>query len=86
MLKVKDTAADGHHAAIRVNTWDANLNAHTWSWHRNYGGSGSTETWNTYLNDTRGIRQVRIDVAVAEGSTFLYSCFNGGRFNPYYDI
>lgn len=71
---VSDTKADGHHVAIRLVTHKADGSVHVWGWRHNYGGSGNTQTWETYAYDSAGIKRAGIDVAVMEGNDQLNMC------------
>ncbi|MEU8959454.1 hypothetical protein AB0C93_34795 [Streptomyces sp. NPDC048518] len=81
-LTVKDTAADNHHAAIRLITVRSNNTAKTWSWHHNYKGKNKTQTWPTSANDTAGIKRASIEVGVLEGDNDLHTCGVGSIKNP----
>ncbi|MFF6790643.1 hypothetical protein ACFY9C_16400 [Streptomyces filamentosus] len=83
-LRVKDTAADGNHVAVRLATQDPDFNLHYRPWHHAYGGQGTAETWHTYFTDTRGIFGASISVVVKDGDTSLYSCFARVAYNPHY--
>ncbi|MER5891997.1 hypothetical protein [Streptomyces sp. NPDC001876] len=67
-LTVTDTAADGHRVAIRLVTAGSDLDAHHWSWHHLYAGKGSSDTWSTTAEDSRGLKRVSIEAAVFEGN------------------
>jgi hypothetical protein len=73
-LHVNDTAADGHHAAIRFVSKNNAGTTKTWSWHHIYGGKGDTGVWSTYAEDPGGIAAVTVDVGVFEGDDWLTYC------------
>ncbi|MFJ5774834.1 hypothetical protein [Streptomyces sp. NPDC093094] len=86
-ITVKDTKADGYHPAVRLVTYTGST-VKTWSWHHVYGGSGASETWNTYAEDTRGIKHAGVEVQLYDGSAEVNKpgisvyCYSGGKFNP----
>jgi hypothetical protein len=82
-LRAVDTAADGHHAAVRLSTVQNDGDLKAWPWHRNYGGNGSDQVWDTYATDSEGIAAVRIDVALFEGYDLLKICTTAKQDNPY---
>lgn len=82
-LRAVDTAADGHHAAVRLSTVQFDGNFKAWPWHRNYGGNGSDQVWDTYASDSNGIAGVRIDVGLFEGTSLLRICTSSLERNPY---
>ncbi|MFV5992285.1 hypothetical protein ACNPQM_07480 [Streptomyces sp. NPDC056231] len=82
-LTVTDTAADGHHVAIRLLTVDRNLVSHNWTLHHLYDGKGTSHTWTTTATDTRGLKYVYIEVSVMEGSDELAMCNDRSITNPY---
>ncbi|MFF5024058.1 hypothetical protein ACFY2J_07345 [Streptomyces collinus] len=74
-LYLGDTAADGHHAAIRLVTMNSTTGAITyWPWHHIYGGKGDSRQWTTYAEDKNGIEAVNINVGVFEGDQLLTFC------------
>jgi hypothetical protein len=74
-MTVRDTAADGHHAAIRFKTQGYNGVWHDYAWHSDYNGNGTSITVNTTAQDiANGIFGIGIDVATMEGNTVLHSC------------
>lgn len=70
-LHLYDTAADGHHPAIRLVTKTNAGTIKTWSWHHLYGGNGAAEIWDTYASDPAGIAAVTVDVAIFEKDNWL---------------
>ncbi|MFF7868313.1 hypothetical protein ACFZCT_17900 [Streptomyces qaidamensis] len=82
-LRAVDTAADGHHAAVRLSTVQNDGNLVAWPWRRNYGGNGSDEVWDTHASDAKGIAAVRIDVGLFEGNSLLKVCTSAKEINPY---
>lgn len=82
-LKITDTAADGHHVAIRLLTVQGTT-THKWPLHHEYGGKGSTQTWNTTASDSLGIKYAYIEVLVMEGDSIVTSCGDRSVINPYY--
>lgn len=73
---VKDTAADGHHAAIRFVSIDGGTGWVTeWPWRHEYGGNGSTRSFSTYAAPTGDdLDYIGVQVAVMEGGTIVRSC------------
>lgn len=73
---VNDTAADGHHAAIRIFSQNSTTSKITYyAWHADYNGSGTSITGSTTLDSSAGtINSVGVQVATREGSTILHSC------------
>ncbi|MEU1270614.1 hypothetical protein [Streptomyces sp. NPDC005799] len=73
---VKDTAADGHHVAIRFVSIDDSTGWVTeWPWHSEYDGNGATATVNTYASPSGdALDYIGAQVAVIEGSTIVRSC------------
>ncbi|MFG3205957.1 hypothetical protein [Streptomyces sp. NPDC048192] len=73
---VKDTAADGHHVAIRLVSIDESTGWVTeWPWHSDYDGNGSTLSFATYASPTADhLDYIGAEVAVIEGSTVVRSC------------
>jgi hypothetical protein len=74
VLRVSDTAADGHHPQVRLVTEEYNGTIKRWPWHSNTDGYGTTQSWNTYAYDGYGIAKVGVQVANFEHSTLLGSC------------
>ncbi|MFE3162970.1 hypothetical protein [Streptomyces sp. NPDC059224] len=82
-LRAVDTAADGHHASVRLSTVENDGTLKAWSWHDNYDGNGADLVWDTYATDAKGIAAVRIDVGVFEGHDLLSICTSSKQDNPY---
>ncbi|MEU5533644.1 hypothetical protein [Streptomyces sp. NPDC020362] len=82
-LRAVDTAADGHHASVRLSTVENDGTLKAWPWHDNYGGNGADQVWDTSATDTNGIAAVRIDVALFEGNDLLKICTSAKQDNPY---
>ncbi|MEV8430820.1 hypothetical protein [Streptomyces chartreusis] len=88
-ISVKDTKADGYHPAVRLVTYTGSTVKH-WSWHHVTGGSGSSETWNTSAEDSRGIKHAGVEVQLYDGGTevneggLTTNCYSGGKLNPYF--
>lgn len=80
-LWVKDTAADGHHVAVRLVTRRADGSTHVWSWHHMYSGQDTEDSWYTTASDPGGIRRVWHEVATFEGDTEIFSCLSEGENN-----
>ncbi|WP_155589769.1 hypothetical protein [Streptomyces cavernae] len=85
-LWAKDTDADGWHPAIRLVTVTANNEVKHWGWRHVYGGSGAIDSWDTYAEDSRGIKRASIEVGTFNGTTFLQApnCGSVGPLNPFY--
>ncbi|MEU8711164.1 hypothetical protein [Streptomyces sp. NPDC048663] len=74
-LSVTDTAADGHHVAVRLLTKAIGTDAVTkWSWHSLLTGKGDTLTLSTTAQTSWGIWATGVEVARFEGDTKLNSC------------
>ncbi|MFF8358434.1 hypothetical protein ACF063_33790 [Streptomyces chartreusis] len=73
---VKDTAADGHHVAIRFRSMDGGTGWVTdWSWRHEYDGNGAVTSFSTYARPTGDdLDYIGVQVAVMEGSTIVRSC------------
>lgn len=73
---IKDTAADGHHVAIRFTSVDGYTGWVTeWPWHSNYNGNGTTVSFTTYANSSGdALDYIGAQVAVIEGSTIVRYC------------
>ncbi|MGC4995727.1 MULTISPECIES: hypothetical protein [unclassified Streptomyces] len=73
---VKDTAADGHHVAIRFVSIDDSTGWVTeWPWHSEYDGNGSTTSFTTYASPTGDdLDYIGAQVAVMEGSKIVRVC------------
>ncbi|MGW3085938.1 hypothetical protein [Streptomyces sp. NPDC001108] len=82
-LTVKDTAADGHHVAIRLMTVNRSGVSHNWPLHHLYDGKGSSHTWTTTATDTNGIKYAYVEVFLMEGSNDLQMCNDRSIMNPY---
>ncbi|NUR67272.1 MAG: hypothetical protein HOQ47_16070 [Streptomyces sp.] len=74
---VKDTAADGHHVAIRLVSTDGGSPVEVkWPWRHEYDGNGSKLSFTTYASDSNGmLRFVGVRVAVMEGDTIVDNRF-----------
>ncbi|MFC8367049.1 hypothetical protein ACFUIT_03510 [Streptomyces sp. NPDC057239] len=74
-LAVGDSAADGHHVAIRLVTYGyAPDDVTYWQWHHYYGGKGGADSWETSATSERSIAGFKIQAAVFEGSKRLNYC------------
>ncbi|MGI5457181.1 hypothetical protein ACQEWB_29255 [Streptomyces sp. CA-249302] len=73
---VKDTAADGHHVAIRLVSIDDHTGWVTeWPWHSEYDGKGATTSFSTYASPSGDdLDAIGAQVAVIEGSTIVRVC------------
>lgn len=73
---VKDTAADGHHVAIRFRSIDHYTGWVTdWPWRTEYDGNGSTTSFTTYANPSGDdLDSIGAQVAVREGTKIVRSC------------
>ncbi|MFI8350919.1 hypothetical protein [Streptomyces sp. NPDC085596] len=73
---VKDTAADGHHVAIRFVSIDEGTGWVTeWPWHSEYDGNGSTTSFTTYASPSGDdLDHIGAQVAVIEGSKIVRVC------------
>lgn len=72
---VKDTAADGHHVAIRLISTDGSSPVeYKWPWRHEYDGNGSVLSFTTYASNSNGmLRFVGVRVAVMEGDKIVDS-------------
>ncbi|QHY96895.1 hypothetical protein SSPS47_17455 [Streptomyces sp. S4.7] len=84
VLKITDTAADGHHVAIQLQTVRGSGASHLWMLHHEYGGKGASHTWNTTATDSLGIKYAYIEAFVMEGNDVIRSCGDNSIANPYY--
>jgi hypothetical protein len=72
---VKDTAADGHHVAIRlISTDGSSAVEYKWPWRHEYDGNGSVLSFTTYASNSNGMLHfVGVRVAVMEGDQIVDS-------------
>ncbi|MGA6160409.1 hypothetical protein ACPEIC_44635 [Stenotrophomonas sp. NPDC087984] len=73
-FRIKDNLADGHHVRIRLITKRADDSTVYWRWHSEYGGKGGDWEFQAPATDNRGIFDVGLQVARAEGSRILNFC------------
>ncbi len=78
-----DLLADGHHARLRLNTKRDDGSVANWAWRYNYGGKGAQLTWESTLNDPRGVAQVRLQVCRGEGNDILNCAYSKWERNAY---
>ncbi|CCK28020.1 putative secreted protein [Streptomyces davaonensis JCM 4913] len=73
---VKDTAADGHHVAIRFRSIDHSTGWVTdWPWRTEFDGKDATTTFTTYAAPGGDdLDSIGAQVAVREGTTIVRSC------------
>ncbi|MFG3018193.1 hypothetical protein ACGFZQ_06505 [Streptomyces sp. NPDC048254] len=73
---IKDTAADGHHVAIRLVSIDDSTGFVTeWGWHSEYDGNDQKSSFSTYAAPSGdSLDYIGAQVAVIEGSTIVRSC------------
>lgn len=73
-FKLTNHLTHGHNARIRLVSKETGDKLKTWPWHRNVGGSGTTNTWASTASDDRGLFEIGVQVARFSGDTFLNSC------------
>ncbi|MBE8471412.1 hypothetical protein [Streptomyces justiciae] len=83
-LTLTDTAPDGHHVRIRVQSLTPDRVVTSYAWRKVTDGYGTSQTWVTSLTDTRGIWALRIQVCVYEGETQLGCDESDWDGNTYY--
>ncbi|MCX5377274.1 hypothetical protein [Streptomyces sp. NBC_00091] len=82
-LTAVDTADDSRIAGVRLYTLDAKGNSRYWQWRLNSNGSGSSQSWNTSLDDARGITRVGVEAAAFTDGGYQRLCGSGSLANPY---
>lgn len=82
-LRVDDTAADGHHVAVRLVTVEADGDHKAWSWHHFYGTTGESTTFDTSASSTNGIAAVRVQAGAFEGNSLESICSSPLKYSPY---
>ncbi|MET7288599.1 hypothetical protein [Streptomyces sp. NPDC005573] len=83
-LTLADTAPDGHHVQIRVQSETTSRVVTSYAWRSVTTGADTEQTWVTSLQDNRGIWAMRIQVCVYEGSTQLGCDESSWDGNPAY--
>lgn len=83
-LTVTDTAPDGHHVRIRVQSLTPERVVTSYAWRSVTAGYQHSETWVTSLKDTRGIWALRIQVCVYEKDDQLGCGESDWDGNTYY--
>jgi len=83
-LRVRDTAADGHHVRIRVQSLDPTRNVTSYAWRSVTTGHNTEGIWSTSLTDSSGIWALRIQVCTFEGDTAQSCATSGWDGNNYY--
>ncbi|AWT43075.1 MULTISPECIES: hypothetical protein [Streptomyces] len=83
-LKLLDRAPDGHHVRLRVQSVTPDRVVTSYAWRKVTTGAGTTGEWVTDLQDTRGIRALRIQVCVFEGDSALGCDESKWDDNTYY--
>ncbi|GAB2607732.1 hypothetical protein GCM10027168_45740 [Streptomyces capparidis] len=83
-LRLRDTAADGHHVRIRVQSLDPTRNVTSYTWRSVTTGYNTEGIWSTSLTDTSGIWALRIQVCTFEGDTALSCATSSWDGNNYY--
>ncbi|NWF27793.1 hypothetical protein HW130_16230 [Streptomyces sp. PKU-EA00015] len=75
-FRLYDTQADGHHVRIRLISKNVHGTIKRWGWRSHTGGSGTSQTWETYAEDSSGLFDIGVEVARFEGNTMLNQCFD----------
>ncbi|MEU5321246.1 hypothetical protein AB0G67_31500 [Streptomyces sp. NPDC021056] len=83
-LTVTDTAPDGHHVRIRVQSLTPERVVTSYAWRSVTAGYEHSDTWVTSLTDTRGIWALRIQVCVYEKDDQLGCDESSWDGNTYY--
>ncbi|MFF6876778.1 hypothetical protein ACFY9S_15865 [Streptomyces sp. NPDC012474] len=73
-FNLSDIEPDNHHVRIRLISEQYNGKRVNWPWRKNFGGSGTTETWTSSASDDAGLHELGVQVARFEGDRLLNSC------------
>ncbi|WP_405491072.1 hypothetical protein [Streptomyces sp. NBC_00096] len=79
-----DTADDARVAGVQLYTVDRSGHSHEWPWRLNRRGHGSSQTWETNLQDDRGIDRVGVQAAAFNDAGYRSLCGSGSVRNPYF--
>ncbi|MER5486116.1 hypothetical protein ABT024_23305 [Streptomyces sp. NPDC002812] len=86
LLQVKltsvDTSDDARVAGIRLYTLDHRGGSHDWPWRFNKRGAGKSQTWETTLQDKRGIDRVGVEAAAFNDAGYRRLCGSASVKNP----
>lgn len=77
-----DTADDARVAGVQLYTLDHSGRSHEWPWRFNKGGAGKSRTWETSLQDKRGIDRVGVQAAAFNDAGYRTLCGSGSVKNP----
>ncbi|MFD5144353.1 hypothetical protein [Streptomyces sp. NPDC058401] len=77
-----DTSNDARIAGIRLYSLDYDGGSHDWPWRYNKRGAGKSQTWETTLQDKRGIDRVGVEVAAFSDAGYRSMCGSASVKNP----
>ncbi|WP_327253903.1 hypothetical protein [Streptomyces sp. NBC_01244] len=77
-----DTADDARVAGVQLYTLDHRGGSHDWPWRFNKRGAGKSQTWETTLQDKRGIDRVGVQAAAFNDAGYRSLCGSGSVKNP----
>lgn len=77
-----DTADDARVAGVRLYTLDHRGGSHDWPWRFNKRGAGKSQTWETTLQDKRGIDRVGVEAAAFDDAGYRSLCGSASVRNP----
>ncbi|MDD9377613.1 hypothetical protein M8Z33_13280 [Streptomyces sp. ZAF1911] len=77
-----DTSDDARVAGIRLYTLDHHGGSHDWPWRLNKRGAGKSQTWETTLQDKRGIDRVGVEAAAFNDAGYRRLCGSASVKNP----
>lgn len=77
-----DTANDARIAGVHLYTLDHRGGSHEWPWRFNKRGAGKSQTWETTLQDKRGINRVGVEAAAFNDSGYRSMCGSASVKNP----
>ncbi|MFF5449051.1 hypothetical protein [Streptomyces sp. NPDC012888] len=78
-----DTASDARVAGVRFYSMDRSGTTHYHMWRFNKNGAGTSQSWNTSLNDTRGIILAGVEAAAFNDAGYQTLCGSASVRNPY---
>lgn len=77
-----DTADDARVAGVQLYTLDHHGGSHDWPWRFNKRGAGKSQTWETTLQDKRGINRVGVQAAAFNDAGYRSLCGSASVKNP----
>ncbi|MET9851511.1 hypothetical protein ABZY57_00905 [Streptomyces sp. NPDC006450] len=77
-----DTSDDARVAGVQLYTLDHRGGSHDWPWRFNKRGAGKSQTWETTLQDKRGIDRVGVQAAAFDDAGYRSLCGSASVKNP----